>query len=148
MQYHQNVCHSCGVKIEVGRATCPVCGARAGTVFSGAATPASGTKTSSRRPGAETLSIQDSIEKARDRANHSVILSLLSLFPILGFVLAPFSIYLAVGAVRTLKSYQVEDGRGVATAGIIIGALAVLAQISYCVLAVGSKQSPASLFGL
>jgi uncharacterized Zn finger protein (UPF0148 family) len=144
MQHH-NICNSCGVKIEVGRAICPVCGARAGTVFSKAVPVPPASKTAHRRQPNERHSVQDDIEKARERANHSVILSLLGLAPVLGFFLAPFSIYLALGAVRTLKSYQVEDGRGVATAGIVIGALGVIAQISYCLLFVTSKQSPASL---
>jgi hypothetical protein len=145
MQHH-NLCNSCGVKIEVGRAICPNCGARAGTVFSQAVPLPPTAKTGYRRQTNLAPSVQDIIEKARERANHSVILSLLGLFPVLGFFLAPFSIYLALGAVRTLKSYQVEDGRGVATAGIIIGVLAVIAQISYCLLAVGSKQSPTTFF--
>ncbi|HEY6330499.1 MAG TPA: DUF4190 domain-containing protein [Blastocatellia bacterium] len=145
---HDHLCNSCGVKIEVGRAICPVCGARAGTVFSQSVPIPPASKTGNRSKTNDSLSVQDGIEKARERANHSLILSLLGLFPILGFFLAPFSIYMALGAVRTLKSYHVEDGRGVATAGIVIGALAVIAQISYCLLAVGSKQSPTSLFGL
>lgn len=144
MQHH-NLCNSCGVKIEVGRAICPVCGARAGTLFSKAVPVPPTSKTGHRRQTNEPPSAQDNIEKARERANHSVILSLLGLAPVLGFFLAPFSIYLALGAVQTLKSYHVEDGRGVATAGIVIGILGVIAQISYCLLLLNAKQSPASL---
>ena len=146
MQLRQILCNRCGVQIEVGRATCPVCGGRAGTVFSEAAPLSSIPKASTHRHGGEQLSIQDSIEKARESANHSVILSLLGLFPVLGFILAPFSIFLAVLATRTLKSCEVEDGRGVATAGIIIGALALLAQISYLMLVMSSGQSLLKLF--
>ena len=146
MQYRQTLCNSCGVKIEVGRAHCPVCGARAGTLFSESAV-ASAAPSLGRRQGPPPLSTQDNVEKARESANHSVILSLLGLFPILGFVLAPFSIYIAVRATRTLKSCQVEEGRGVAAAGIVIGALALLAQISYVVLILGANQSATSLFG-
>jgi uncharacterized Zn finger protein (UPF0148 family) len=146
MQLRQVLCDRCGVRIEVGRATCPVCGGRAGTVFSETASLSAIQKASAQRQAGNPHSIQDIIEKARDSANHSVILSLLGLFPVIGFILAPFSIYLALRATRTLKSYEVEDGRGVAAAGIIIGALALLAQISYLVLVMGSGQSLLNLF--
>ena len=146
---HKHLCDSCGARIEVGRAICPACGYRAGTMFSEAAAVSGGpSRSSKKQAGQPPPSMQDAVERARDSANYSLILSLLALFPVLGFILAPLSIYIAVRAIRTLKLYQVEDGRGVAAAGIIIGALALLAQASYCMLLINSQQSATSLFGL
>jgi hypothetical protein len=148
MQNQVKVCNECGVTLEVGLAKCSVCGARTGTVFSEGAPQPLTPKKAARKVVDEQLSMHSQIEQAHERANHSVILSLIGLCPIIGFVLAPFSIFLALRATRVLKEYQVEDGRGVAAAGIIIGALAVLAQLSYFAIAISSKGSPTSIFGL
>jgi hypothetical protein len=148
MQHHEKVCNECGVTLEVGLAKCSVCGARAGTVFSEGAPPPLTPKTAARKIVDERLSMHSQIEQAHERANHSVILSLIGLCPIIGFVLAPFSIFLAVRASRVLKENHIEEGRGIAAAGIVIGALGVLAQFSYFLLMISSKGSPTSMFGL
>ena len=127
--------------ISVGVANCSHCGATVGTLFSEASAPAVGVK--GKRLGAinESIDFYDRVEKAKERANNSVILGLASFFPLIGFFTGVAAIVLAVMAGRTLRAHDVEDGRGSATAGVVIGVLGLIAQGGY-VLYVIKSGSP------
>src|SRR5260370_31180678 len=143
------ICHECGVPILIGLVQCQNCGAKIGTVFSESEPIPTGlsTKEVHRKRVMEHISTTNAIEKAHERANHSVILSLVSFFPLLGFGLGPTAIYMAVRAIKTMKKYNIEEGRGMAYAGIVIGLTSLLAQFSYLMLVYSSKQG-GNPFGL
>ena len=84
----------------------------------------------------------DRVEKAKERANKSLILGLAGFFPFLGFFMGLAAIVLAVMASRTLKADKIEDGRGAATAGLIIGLLGMIAQGGYVLYVIQSGNLP------
>lgn len=136
-------CHECGMPLSVGVATCSYCGAKVGTLFSEADAAAVVTKGKRQAGINEHVAYHDRIVKAQDRANNSVILALASFFcPGLGFVMGVAAIVLGAMAVRTLKADNVEDGRGSAAAGLIIGVLGLIAQGGYVVYVLKSGKLP------
>ena len=117
-----------------GVAQCNHCGARAGTVFDEGAPVAVADKWKRLKTLPKQMDDQTKIEKAQDRANNSLILALSSFFPLFGIALGIGAILYAAFSMRTLKEMNVEDGRGSATAGLVIGGLGLIAQgclISY-----------------
>lgn len=124
--------------LTVGVANCSYCGATVGTLFSETSAPAVGAK--GKRLGRinESIDFYDRVEKAKERANNSVIFALTSFFPLIGFFTGVAAIILAVMAARTLKAHNVEDGRGSATAALIIGVLGFIAQGGYIVYVIRS----------
>jgi hypothetical protein len=126
-----NICRECGVQLRVGLAVCPYCGAKVGTLFSENA-PLN--HPSQRRILSERASSYQALEKAHDNANNALILALASFFcPGLGFIMGSIAIYFGVSSNRTLRALGIEEGRGAATAGIIIGVLGMLAQLCYTI---------------
>jgi hypothetical protein len=103
-----------------------------GTVFSPSGKLVDPTTTAkSRKEPAPTFY---AIDKARSRANNALILSLAGFFcPGAGFLMGAIAILLGINARSALVKANVEEGRGTATAGIIIGAISLLAQTSYAI---------------
>ena len=124
--------------LTVGVATCSYCGATVGTLFSETSAPAVGAKAKRLGRINEDIDFYDRVEKAKERANNSVIFALTSFFPLIGLFTGVAAIILAVMAARTLKAHNVEDGRGSATAGLIIGVLGFIAQGGYIVYVIKS----------
>lgn len=112
-----------------GVAQCGYCGARAGTVFDESAPVAPPVSANRWKNVPKQMDDQTRIEKAQDRANNALILALASFFPLFGIALGVAAIIFAVFSMRTLRDMNVEDGRGSATAGIVIGGLGLVAQI-------------------
>jgi len=117
----------------MGVACCSHCGSQVGTLFSetaptSAVAVAGGAKYNSRISA--TVDYYDKIEKAKEHANNSLLLSLFSFVcPGVGSILAITAILLGSTAISTLKTHNVEEGRGPALAGVVIGAIALVAQI-------------------
>jgi len=129
--------------LSAGVATCAYCGARVGTLFSESEAPVVADKGKGKARIHEHIDHQDRIEKAQDWANNSLILALSSFFcPGIGFVMGVAAIILGAMASRALKAGEVEDGRGSATAGLIIGALGLIAQGGYIVYILKSGKLP------
>lgn len=129
--------------LTVGVATCEHCGASVGTLFSEAAAPQVPKKEKRRNPIGEHVSYHQRVEKAQERANNSVILALASFFcPGIGFFMGVAAIVMSLLAARTLKADNIEDGRGSATAGLIIGVLGLIAQGGYVVYVIKSGKMP------
>jgi Domain of unknown function (DUF4190) len=124
--------------LNMGVANCFSCGATVGTLFSGAAAPTVGEKGKRRSAANAQVDFHDRVEKAKERANNSVILALASFFPGIGLFTSVAAIALAVLAARALKATNVEDGRGSATAGLIIGVLGFIAQGGYVVYVINA----------
>ena len=61
---------------------------------------------------------------------------------VLETLLSVAAIVLAAMAARSLKEYNIEDGQGSALAGLIIGALGLIAQGAYVVYVVKSGKLP------
>jgi len=138
----KKVCPECGMPLGVGVAACGSCGAQVGTVFSETAPPPPAKKKGSRR-ATDAEDHYQQIDKAQERANNALILALASFFcPGVGFIMCLSAIILSLLAIRTLKKNSVEEGLGSATAGWIIGVIAVIAQICYLVYAVKSGRLP------
>ena len=134
-------CHQCGLPLQAGVATCDECGAKVGTVFD-EATFAPTLPKASPRPLTKADAIGE-IEKAQERANNSVILALASFFcPFLGLLLGAGAIYMSTMATRTLTANHVEEGRGSATAGLIIGIIGLIAQAGYLFYALKAGKLP------
>jgi len=117
-----------------GVAQCNHCGARTGTVFDESAPVAVADKWKRLKTLPKQMDDQTKIEKAQDRANNSLILALSSFFPLFGIALGIGAILYGAFSMRTLREMNVEDGRGSATAGLVIGGLGLIAQgclISY-----------------
>ena len=128
--------------LSVGVSNCAHCGASVGTLFSESAPPVM-TKGKRRSAIGEHVSYHQRIEKAQERANNSVILALASFFcPGIGFFMGVAAIVMSILAARTLKAGNVEDGRGSATAGLIIGVLGLIAQGGYIVYVIKSGKIP------
>jgi len=129
--------------IGVGVAECPHCGATVGTLFSETSTPEPSATTKQRTGIAERVDYHQRVEKAQERANNSVILALSSFFcPGIGLLMGVAAILLSVMATRSLKSDNVEEGRGSAFAGLIIGVLGLIAQGGYAVYVIKSGKLP------
>jgi len=129
--------------LNVGVSNCAHCGASVGTLFAEGAPPAVMKKGKRRNVIAEQASYHDRVEKAQERANNSVILALASFFcPGIGFFMGIAAIVMSLLASRTLKADNVEDGRGSATAGLIIGVLGLIAQGGYVVYVIKSGKMP------
>lgn len=128
----------------MGVATCAHCGATVGTLFSESEVPRIISATGKRhRAISEHVDIHYRIETAKERANNSVILALASFFcPGIGFFLGVAAIVLSVMAARTLKADNIEDGRGSAMAGLIIGVLGLIAQGGYAVYIIRLGKLP------
>jgi uncharacterized Zn finger protein (UPF0148 family) len=123
-------CPECGEPLELGVACCSQCGSQVGTLFSetGAVTVASPSKNRSKISAAADY--YDKVEKAKDHGNNSFLLSLFSfLCPGIGSIFAIAAILLGSSSISTLKSNNIEEGRGPATAGVVIGAISLVAQL-------------------
>jgi hypothetical protein len=128
----EKFCTTCGGPINLALANCPHCGARVGTVFSEKVQPVENTP--KKRRVAQQESPYQEFEKAKGRANNSLILSLGSFIcPGLGFVLAAAAVMMGLSARRVFVQTNVEEGRGMATAGIVIGLISVIAQVCYII---------------
>ena len=129
--------------LAAGVAHCGHCGATVGTLFSEAKPPTPSAKQKRHRGATEHADFHSRIEKAQERANNSVILALASFFcPGIGFFLGTAAIILGALAARSLKAHNIEDGRGLAIAGLIIGVLGLIAQGAYVVYVVKSGKLP------
>ena len=121
-------CFDCGMPLVFGVAQCNYCGAKTGTVFDENAPVALPTKYSRLKTLPKQMDDQTRMEKAQDRANNAVILALSSFFPLFGIALGVAAILYGTFSMRTLKEMNVEDGRGSAMAGLVIGGLGMIAQ--------------------
>ena len=129
--------------LSVGVATCEHCGASVGTLFSETAAAPVVSKGKRRSVMGEQAGFHYRIERAQERANNSVILALASFFcPGIGFFMGVAAIVMSILAARTLKADNVEDGRGSATAGLIIGVLGLIAQGGYIVYVIKTGKLP------
>ena len=122
-------CFQCGMPLIFGIAQCAHCGAKVGTVFDEAAPVAAPSKGNRFKEVSRTMDHHTRVEKAQEKANNAVILALSSFFPILGLLLSIAAMVVAGLSLRTLREMNVEDGRGSATAGLVIAALGFIAQI-------------------
>lgn len=122
------VCFECGMPIAIGIANCMHCGAKVGTLFDETAVPAAVAQQNRWSKVPKQMDDNQRVEKAQDRANSSVIMGLVSFFPFLGLALAIAAVVFGGLASRTLKAHNVEEGRGSATAGLVIGSLGIIAQ--------------------
>jgi hypothetical protein len=121
-------CFECGMPLIFGVAQCSYCGAKTGTVFDETAHVELPDRWKNLRTLPKKLDENTKIEKAQDRANSSLILALSSFFPLFGIALGLGALMYGVVSMRTLKEMSVEEGRGSATAGIVIGSLGLVAQ--------------------
>jgi hypothetical protein len=128
----EKFCATCGGPINFALANCPHCGARVGTVFSEKVQPVE--TPPKKRRAAQTASPVLEFDKAKSRANNSLILSLGSFIcPGLGFVLAAAAVFMGLSARKVFVQSNIEEGRGTATAGIVVGSISLIAQISYII---------------
>jgi len=111
-----------------GVAQCAHCGAKTGTVFDETVPVALPDKRRRVKDLSKQLDDYTRVEKAQDRANNSLILALSSFFPLLGIILGICAVLFGAFSLRTLKQMNVEDGRGSATAGLVVGCLGLIAQ--------------------
>ena len=126
-------CEKCGAPLQVGLAQCQNCGASVETVFS-EQNPSIPKHFERRRHAPTDAEPYVLIEKARGRANNAAILGIASFFfPVIGLIMGPAAIYLGAGARKVLREGRVQEGQGAATAGMVIGAMSILAQISYVI---------------
>lgn len=123
--------------LSVGVASCNNCGTTVGTLFSPSDPLPPG---KSKRFGAinQNIDFYGKVEKAKERANNSLICALTSFFPLIGCITGIAAIVLSTLATRALKANNIEDGRGSATAGLIIGVLGLIAQGGYIVYVIRS----------
>jgi uncharacterized Zn finger protein (UPF0148 family) len=123
-------CPECGGQLEPGVASCSHCGSQVGTLFSENVQVVVAPQAKYRSRISATVEYYDKLEKAKDHSNNSLLLSLFSFVcPGLGMVFAISAILLGSTAISTLKMHEVEEGRGPATAGVVIGAIGLVAQI-------------------
>src|ERR1051325_8774949 len=125
----RKTCHECGMPLQVGVAKCFYCDAQVGTLFDETVIPPPPPKVKMWKRAVQQMDDNQVIEKAQDRANNSSVLALSSFFPLLGLVLGLAAVFLGIRSARTLKAFNVEDGRGSATAGLVIGTLGISAHI-------------------
>jgi hypothetical protein len=121
--------------LAVGIARCPYCDTQVGTLFDETALQAAPPKEKRWRRLAQQMDDHQRIEQAQDRANNSSVLALSSFFPLLGLVLGLAAVFLGIRSARTLKALNIEDGRGSATAGFVIGTIGIIAQICLIIYA-------------
>ncbi|HEY3138011.1 MAG TPA: hypothetical protein VGL29_18450 [Blastocatellia bacterium] len=141
----KKTCPQCGMPLPVGIASCSHCGAAIGTLFDESSLPPTHANSKRRKNIGRYESDYYRIDKARAWANNSVILALASFFcPGVGFFMGVGAIGLAVLAVRVLRAEKVEEGRGQAIAGLIIGALGLIAQAAYVLYVLKSGKLPFS----
>jgi hypothetical protein len=123
--------------LAIGLAQCSHCGAQVGTLFDEKAAPRVPAKQKQVKKLTYQMDDKQRIEQAQDRANNSSVLALSSFFPLLGLVMGLAAVFLGLKSARTLKEFNVEDGRGSAMAGYTIGAIGIIAQI--CLIIYGFK---------
>lgn len=129
--------------LTIGVASCPSCGAKVGTLFSEDSTPVVSSKPKDRSKIGERSDYYHSVEKAQERANNSLILALSSFFcPGIGFIMGVAAIVLGLMATKTLRTLKVEEGRGSAVAGLVIGVLGLIVQGGYLVYFMRSGKLP------
>jgi hypothetical protein len=121
--------------LAVGLAQCSHCGAQVGTLFDEKAVASPLAKGKPRKKVAYQMDDNQRIEQAQDRANNSSVLALSSFFPLLGLFMGFAAIFLGLKSARTLKAFNVEDGRGSAMAGYTIGAIGIIAQVCLIIYA-------------
>lgn len=120
--------------VSFGLANCVSCGAQIGTIFSETDFVPMGKPVQKRRIFGKETSQYEKIEKAKDQANNSLVMSLASFFlPLLGFLLVTLAIVNGSLGLRTLTLKQVEEGRGSAIAGLVISVLGLVAQVGYLI---------------
>lgn len=128
------VCNECGMGITFGAATCGSCGAQIGTVFSEESFTPLGKPAPKRRGINPDAAKYEKEEKAKDRANSALVMSLASFFlPFIGAMLAVAAVVSGSLSARYLFKNQIEELRGSAIAGTVIGVLGILAQICYAI---------------
>ena len=121
--------------LPLGIAQCEHCGAKVGTVFDETvAQPVEG-RGKKIRAVADRVDYFQRVEDAKERANSSVILGLVSFIPMIGLALGLWGVVLSILSLKALQSVGVEEGRGQATAGLVIGLLGIIAQVCYGVYA-------------
>jgi len=139
----KKVCGECGMPLSTGVANCDYCGAEVGTLFSESDAPLISSRTQVRGYLSSHVEYHRRIEKAQERANNSVILALASFFcPGIGLFMGIAAITLSVMSARALKENNIEDGRGSATAGLVIGVLGLIAQAGYAVYVIKQGHLP------
>jgi uncharacterized protein DUF4190 len=120
------------MRLDMGLANCPRCGTQIGTLFSEANVVPEDTRARLRKNLNRQISLYEKLEKAQERANNALILALASFFcPGLGFIMGTASIVIGTRATRVLRENNIEEGRGSATAGVVIGFLGIVAQVCY-----------------
>jgi hypothetical protein len=125
------VCPDCGLGLELGLANCPHCGTQIGTIFSEEAVANFDPRPGHRDRIKKQVSEYSRLETAEERANNSVVLGLAGFIPLLGFIFALVAVVFGMSSRRVLKERHIEEGRGSATAGVVIGSLALIAQVCY-----------------
>ncbi|MEW6207244.1 MAG: hypothetical protein AB1631_02685 [Acidobacteriota bacterium] len=151
----QKICPKCGIQIDIGLAQCLECGAQVGTVFSEANIPKEDARAKARQNNSAQLQYFQKIDRSQERANNAVIMGIASFFCSLiaffigfvlfkdisvfvfasffcsgvGFLMSLTSIFWGADSSRTLKAAQIEEGQGMATAGVVIGIIGIVAQI-------------------
>ena len=134
MSSSNKVCPQCGLPVEIGLANCKYCGGQIGTLFSPDAPPLPSPKANAHQRLRSDINHFQQIEKAQERSNTAVIFGLISFFCVgIGFLTSLIAIYFGFSSRRTLKDYHIEEGQGSALAGLIIGILALVAQICYVI---------------
>ena len=141
MQSSSKSCHQCGAPVDISLANCKHCGAQVGTVFSEDAIPSEVHKAQYRKSVAQHVDYYQALEKARDRANNSMILGLASFVPGIGFILGGVAVYFGYDALKNLKEFNVDEGRGFAMAGVVIGSMGLVAQVFYTLYVMKSGLS-------
>ena len=121
--------------LQIGVALCSYCNTQVGTLFDETAVPVATPKERFWRRVAQQMDDNQRIQQAQDRANNSTVLGLASFFPLLGLVMGLAAVFLGMRSTRTLKALNVEDGRGSAMAGFVIGAIGIIAQICLLIYA-------------
>src|SRR5215216_4581303 len=132
----RKVCPECGMPLAVGIARCSHCNAQVGTLFDETALQGAPLKDKRWRRLAQQMDDNQRIEQAKDRANNSSVLALSSFFPLLGLVLGLAAVFLGIRSAQTLKALNIEDGRGSAMAGFVIGTIGIIAQVCLIIYAV------------
>jgi hypothetical protein len=115
--------------LALGLAQCAHCGAQVGTLFDEKAISRAPVNEKRVKKAVHQMDDKQRIEQAQDRANNSSVLALSSFFPLLGLAMGLAAVFLGLKSARTLKAYNVEDGRGSAMAGYMIGAIGIIAQV-------------------
>lgn len=137
-------CPECGEPLDLGVACCSQCGSQVGTLFSETGTVAVASPSKNRSKISTAVDFYDKIEKAKDRGNNSFLISLFSfLCPGIGSIFAITAILLGSASISTLKTHNIEEGRGPAIAGVVIGAISLVAQIymAWYFIKIGSPLS-------